>query len=160
MKKLLVLSIVMLVLTCVGLAAMLCGLAHAAGTVVQTENVYRDGDFMITLTCTADAAAATFPATTVTFRGGNIDGYIYAVLTDPGATAPQALYDITLTDANGLDIMGGELLNRSATATEIAIPKMDIIYGSRRVNGSLTLNISNNNVNSAQVVIKIFGYRE
>lgn len=154
MKKLLVAFCMIL------LIAGVAGPAWADGTVVQTENLYSGGDFMITLTCTADGALATWPSTTVKFRGGNIDGYIYMVVTDPGTTAPDPDYDIVLNDANGIDIMGGELLNRSATATEHAIPKIDSIYGSRRVNGTLTLVISNNTVVSAQVVIKIFGYRD
>jgi len=140
---------------------LLCaGLAYGAGTCVETVSTYKDGDFMLTWTCTGDASDGTFPATTSNFRGNNIDGYIYQVVTDPGATAPTASYDITITDANGVDIMGAELENRSATATEQKVPKIGGLYGARRVNGTMTLNITNNSVTAAQVVIKVFGYKK
>lgn len=135
-------------------------LAYGAGTCTETFNAYRDGDWMVTLTCTGDATDGTYPATTVDFRGEDVNSYIYMVVTDPGTTAPTDNYDITITDANGIDIMGGELLNRDESNTEQAVPKIDSIYGSRRVNGDMTVNISGNSVTAAQVVIKIFGYRD
>ena len=90
----------------------------------------------------------------------SIDGYAYMVVTDPGTPAPQANYDITLTDSHGLDIMGGALADRSATLTQQAFPALLTgVYGSRRVNGRLTLNITNNNVNGAKGIVYIFFYR-
>jgi hypothetical protein len=56
--------------------------------------------------------------------------------------------------------MGAELENRSATATEQKVPKIGGLYGARRVNGTMTLNITNNSVTAAQVVIKVFGYKK
>ncbi len=44
--------------------------------------------------------------------------YLYAVRTIPGTTAPAANYDITIIDTESVDIMGGKLANRSATAAE------------------------------------------
>lgn len=136
------------------------GLVYGAGTCVETVSTYKDGDFMLTWTCTGDTSDGTFPATTSNFRGNNIDGYIYQAVTDPGTTAPTASYDITITDANGVDIMGGELADRSATATQQVVPKIGSLYGARRVNGTVTLNITNNSVTAAQVVIKLFGYKK
>lgn len=48
------------------------------------------------------------------------DGVILFVVTVPdgGGTAPTALYDITLTDSDGVDVLGGQGANRSGTATE------------------------------------------
>lgn len=48
------------------------------------------------------------------------DGVILFVVTVPdgGGTAPTALYDITLTDTDSVDVLGGQGANRSATATE------------------------------------------
>jgi len=77
--------------------------------------------------------------------------------TDPGSTAPQASYDITITDGNGEDIMGGNLADRSATATES--DQVGITAGAaqpRIIDSALTLNISNNNVNGATGVVKLF----
>lgn len=80
----------------------------------------------------------------------NIDGWVTHVQTDPGGTAPQALYDVTLTDRRGEDIAEGLLADRSATVTET------VEIGGRPVYGPLTLNISNNNVNSATGTVVIF----
>lgn len=147
------------------LAAFICvllcaGLVYGAGTCVETVSTYKDGDFMLTWTCTGDASDGTLPATTSNFRGNNIDGYIYQVVTDPGTTAPTASYDITITDASGADIMGGVLADRSATASEQAVPKIGALYGPRRVNGTMTLNVTNNSVTAAGIVVKVFGYRK
>jgi hypothetical protein len=43
--------------------------------------------------------------------------YLMLVVTDPGATAPTANYDIVINDSYG-DVLGGALANRSASATE------------------------------------------
>ena len=45
------------------------------------------------------------------------DGRILSITTNPGV-APTALYDITLDNADGFDILGGAGANLSATATE------------------------------------------
>jgi len=135
-------------------------LAFGAGTCVETVSTYKDGDFQITYTCTGDATDGTFPDTVSNFRGNNIDGYVYMAVTDPGTPAPTASYDITITDANGADIMGGVLADRSATATEQAVPKIGALYGARRVNGAVTLKVTNSSVTAAAIVVKIFGYRK
>lgn len=139
-----------------GLVFFLCGNVFAAGTVTQTDVKVYGNVRLLTFTCTADASAHTFPPTASTV---DIDGFVFLVVTDPGTTAPTDDYDITLTDANGVDIMGGELLNRDESNSEQAVPLIDGVFGSRYVKGVLTINISNNSVNSAVVVVKIFYYR-
>jgi hypothetical protein len=74
--------------------------------------------------------------------------YLYSVETDPGSTAPQDDYDITLTDANGLDIAGGLLANRDTTNTEM-VNVGTASFGYPVIRGPLTVAISGNNVNSA-----------
>lgn len=128
----------------------------AAGTVAQTFETIASNVYLLTYSVTADASDGSVPATASVPA---IDGYVFLVVTDPGATAPTGDYDITLTDSNSVDIMGGELGNRSATASEQAVPKIDAVYGSRWVDGILTLNITNNSVNSALIVVKVFVYR-
>lgn len=74
---------------------------------------------------TGAIADVTIPASDLKNYQG---AYLYRVITDPGATAPDADYDIVLNDAYGFDVMEGTLANRSATATEtieVTIP----IYG-------------------------------
>lgn len=134
----------------------------SVGTLVQTVERWpfsnRDNDvYMVTLTWTAGAGGVFTSAATDAQVTGVIRGrYIIMVITDPGATAPQAAYDITLTDPDGIDVMGGTLADRSATATEIARPLPDPTKYCGFISGALTLNISNNNVAGATGVIKIF----
>lgn len=122
-----------------------------AGTV--TEKAEQSGKMgKLTLSWTADASAATVPAyTTKDFLG-----FVTMVTTNPGATAPTDNYDITITDSDGVDIMGGELANRDTTNTEQATPLVGATYRDRHVIGKLTLNISGNAVNSATGTVVIY----
>ncbi len=51
-----------------------------------------------------------------------MEGAIVRVVTNPGATAPTADYDITFVDANGVDIMSGTLADRHTSTSEQVIP--------------------------------------
>jgi len=88
-----------------------------------------------------------------------VDGYVFMVIVNPGSTAPQANYDVTLLDSDGMDIMGGELANLSATVTAQFVPKINTVYGTRFVRGPLTMTLSGNNVNGAvgEIIIYIYG---
>lgn len=138
--------------------------AAALGTCTQAvtdipDNIVFPPMKVLTFTCTASADDASFPATaTSTETTARIAGYyLIEARTNPGATAPQALYDIVLNDTDGIDLMGGTLANRSATASERAIPALATgIYGGTSVDGILTLAITGNNVNSAVTVVKFF----
>ena len=110
----------------------------------------------LTFTCVASADDASFPATATSQAITDLIAgrYITEVRTNPGAPAPQALYDIVLNDTDGIDLMGGTMANRSATASERAIPALATgIYGGTAITGALTLVITGNNVNSAVTVI-------
>lgn len=87
-----------------------------------------------------------------------INGTVGWVETKPGSTAPTALYDITLTNSDGLDIMGGKLADRSATLAEGSAPydTVGAIYLTTPVRGPLDITITNNSVNSATGTISIF----
>jgi hypothetical protein len=78
-----------------------------------------------------------------------ISGLILRGETNPGTTAPTALYDVTLTDASTEDVFGGELADRSATVTESETPLVGSAYNEAFVNSILTFNGSNNSANSA-----------
>jgi len=91
----------------------------------------------------------------------DIDGWVFMVLTNPGATAPQAAYGLTLKDGEGIDIMGGTLAGRSATASEQAFPQLGTdAPGERYVPGTLTLGMADNNVNGALVGVTVFFKRK
>ena len=123
------------------------GTASAVGTVTLTSaDIVEGQDVEIyTYTMTADASDGSFPAT-ATYP---INGWIIRVETNPGSTAPTALYDITLTDQDGLDVMNDALANRSATATE------HVLAPQPYVRGGVTITPTNNSVNSAVVVLRI-----
>lgn len=57
----------------------------------------------------------------VTATTRKISGELLKAVTDPGATAPTTLYDVTITDAEGANVLANchdDLADRSATATE------------------------------------------
>jgi len=68
----------------------------------------------------------------VSGAGGDVSGNAFTVKTgelrqvkfvpDGGGTAPTDLYDVTVTDANGVDILGGTGANLSSTTAAIKIP--------------------------------------
>lgn len=126
--------------------------------IVQDSSNFRVGR-TFTITWTGDAANGTVPNYTFTsadreFMKGY---YIYAVQTNPG-TAPTDNYDMTILNADGLDIMGTALNDRDKSNTELAIPKCDgtnycypLIDG-----GTLTLTVANNTDVSATCTLKIY----
>jgi len=144
MKKLLLSLLLVLALTMP---------AWAAGTVtITSSNITIHGNIwrkIITLSWIADAADATVPSTTITATTYGIGGwYLYSAETNPGSVAPTDNYDIVLNNADGLDIAGGLLANRDATATEI-VSIGTSAHGYPLVRGDLTFVLSNNAVKSA-----------
>src|SRR4030043_2102612 len=89
-------------------------LAFGAGSSVTETSRVNYGDIsVLTLDWVSDDATGAVSATTGTAATAFITGkYIIMVETDPGATAPSDNYDITITDARGVDVMGGALANR------------------------------------------------
>lgn len=132
-------------------------IVHAAGTVVvTTETMPNNMDVRtITFTWTADAAAATVPSTTLTAdQIAYVQGFhCYLAITDPGATAPTADYDIVINDTLSCDVFGGELADRSATTSEQCSPAVGSAYGGRTCLGAWTFVLTNNSVNSATGVL-------
>ena len=47
------------------------------------------------------------------------DGKLITLVTDPGATAPTADYDVTITDDNSQDVLVGAGIDRHTTTTEL-----------------------------------------
>jgi cyclophilin family peptidyl-prolyl cis-trans isomerase len=109
---------------------------------------------VVTFTCTADSSDGSYPATTIST---NIKGRLLQIVTDPdGDTAPQDNYDITITDSGGADMLLGVAANRDTANTEVAIVESNGAHSVVAETDSLTLNITNNNVNSAGIVIKLY----
>ena len=99
------------------------------------------------------AEVGTVPATALpTFQG-----WVFQFITDPGATAPTTLYDITLPDADALDVSGGTLMDRSATVTQRAMPLVATsTYKAWWVDTALTFTLTNNSVSAATGTLKIY----
>ena len=73
-------------------------------------------------------------ATTYTYNGKLIGAII-----DPGSTAPTASWDLTVTDADSIDVLNGGGVDCSATATEyIAEASLGAVC-----NSALTMNVTN-----------------
>lgn len=101
---------------------------------------------------TAAADGALTPAAIVTT--GQYNSYLAGreclmAVTAPGVTNPTAAYDITILDEYGVDVFGGELTNRSASANEQAIPIFGTHKTSRICAGPWSFNLSGNSVPSA-----------
>ena len=136
----------------VGLLALMVPV-RAAGTCTVTQRAI--GNIRtITATCTADAADGSFPNTTLPV----IEGRLLALVTNPGATAPQDEYDVTVEDQHGHNVLQGVGANRDTANTE----KAAIVYSGTGTHppvddgDTLTLKIAGNNVNSAQTVVTIY----
>ena len=113
-----------------------------------------DVDIWVLSWTASDGAAFT----TATTRWA-VDGYVFMVIVNPGTTAPTGAYDVTLLDSDGMDVMGGQLADLSATVTAQFVPAIGSVYGTRFVRGPLTMTLSGNSVNSAngEIIIYIWG---
>jgi hypothetical protein len=92
-----------------------------------------------------------------------IDGRIICVDTNPGATAPQANYNISLKNDDGIDVFEGYLDNRHTSNSErayILVGVTEKVPFFPPVWGCLTLDILNNNVADALGRIRIYFLRD
>lgn len=128
--------------------------SFAASSVSQTVYQIAEGQYMLEMAVTAHTNGAVSNTATAIA----IDGLVYLVETVPssGATAPTNLYDLTLLNADGLDIMGGNLANRSSTLVQRASP---LNYQAQSVMGKLTLTTSGDSVDGAKFKVRIFYFR-
>lgn len=88
-------------------------------------------------------------------------GELVSVKFVPGSPAPTDLYDVTITDAYGIDVLSGQGANLStSTASEVCpgIPVKDgttTSVGPRPVWGNLTLSISNAGASKAGTIVLV-----
>lgn len=96
---------------------------------ITMTNPYADGENTIVVTWTSATGGTVTAAIASVYSAAltsgkyypaptKIKGFVARVVTNPGATTPSSNYDITLTDVDGVDIMNGTLLDRSATLSE------------------------------------------
>ena len=127
------------------------------GTVTVKRSTVNDGMEIVTFTWIANTTGVV-PTTSTGTTWPNIrGGCIAKVVTNPGSTAPTDNYDITLTDSDGVDLMGGELANRDTANSEVAVPKIDTVFGCVVVTDPFTMTITNQSVNvgNGEVIVYI-----
>ena len=155
---------------------MLCGQGIAA---MDTAGAYTDqktirteigGIYIIQVVYTATGASGSFTSTVLDLP---INGYILNAKTIPSpftetalstiATAkswteysPTASYDITIKDENSLDVFGGALANRSATAAEQVRPLLSGTHGAIEAYSRVTMSVTGNSVQDAVMAIKLW----
>lgn len=111
--------------------------------------------YVLEFDMTTIASSSTFTAFASTPH--RVDGYVVKAVTNPGATGPTDNYDITLTDSEGCDCMGGTLADRDITNTEQATPLIGTAYyGHSFVEGPLTCTITNNAVVNATTKVSVY----
>jgi len=136
--------------------------ALAAGTVSQAVSwVCRSNSTecvqVLTFTATADSADGSYPSTDMSATTLNkLKGwYLYKIITNPGSTAPTDNWDFTLSDSDGIDVLGGNGANRHTTTSQMIAPLLTTgVYFAQPVLDTWTLAITGNSVNSAGIVIK------
>lgn len=132
-----------------------------AGTIELQYTQITDKLIEVKALCTADASAHTFPATVISPRPVNSDvdlvGWkLYGVLAVPGALGPTDDTDLTLTDLDGVDLLGARGTNlidetaKTSCCAGTALTDMPM-----PVTGPITITISNNSVDSAVTTLKI-----
>ena len=121
---------------------------YAAGTAtVTTSQNDRLRTTEYTVTWSAPSTNAVVPTATIP----DVAGFVIGLEVNPGSPAPTSLYDITLLDADGVDVGFGDLLNLSATvSTRVQV------YDARWLNSEeLTFTLSNNSVTAAAGVFRL-----
>ena len=129
-----------------------------AGTITEALTSGRPPVKVITLTCTADSSDGSYPATALTNIPHNgVGGRLLQIASDPsGDTAPQANYDIAITEGGGADLLLGVGANRHTSSSEVAVIESNGTHAVYSGTDTLTIAITNNNVNSAGISIKIY----
>lgn len=92
----------------------------AGSCVITQEPASLYGRFRSVLfTWTSDDTAGTVTGTS----SFEIGGLVYGLTTNPGSTAPTDNYDITITDEDGVDLLGGVGADRDTANSEYVAVK-------------------------------------
>lgn len=118
-----------------------------AGTTTVTHREPAPSVGVITAVLVADDADASFASAVLPA----IDGRITAISTIPGGTAPTNLFDVTVANDHGLDVLGGA----GANITNAAAARAAVTNGYAARSESLTLAVAGNAVNSAGLTVQL-----
>ncbi|MCC7371652.1 MAG: hypothetical protein IT306_24755 [Chloroflexi bacterium] len=108
----------------------------------------------ITVTTTqASNAIDKYSIAWVSDAAGAVSGNTFAVeagelvqvryIPDGGGTQPSAAYDVTMTDANGVDVLGGTGADLSQTASTVHVPAVNTYFRRTLEAGNLTPVVAN-----------------
>jgi len=129
--------------------ALIPGLLMAEGAVItevaKSIGGSHTGMYTLTLAWTSDSETGAVEAATSDEITAWLEGkWIMSAKTVPGTgdDAPTAAYDITITDEDGFSIFSTDLNDRSATATEEALPYVAGTKAPRLITGALTTSVS------------------
>jgi len=132
---------------CAWWALCLQGSPHAIGTVIVTTTTLSDiRAVKYSLAWVSDAGGAV-SANPQTLRLGALIQLKF--IPDGGGTAPTALYDVTLVDANGIDYLGATGANLSATVSTQVRVAAPLIYDAT---GTLDLVVANAGISKGGTV--------
>ena len=119
-------NIVVLILVVIGLGVAALVWAADAGVVTTVRSgtdrdAKQPGLDLYTITLVSDDSGDAEEASDI----ANAQGEIVKVTTDPsdGSTSPTTLWDLTILDASGYDILEGLGADRSASASETFVPR-------------------------------------
>jgi hypothetical protein len=125
------------------------------------------GTVTVTTTTLSDIRCTKYSLAWVSDASGNVSGnaitpvvgFLVQIkfIPDGGGTAPSALYDIVLNDANGVDFLAGTGANLSATVSTIIVPTAPILYDATT---TLDLVVSNAGVSKGGTVRLWFQQRQ
>lgn len=143
------------------LVMFLPAMAAAQGTVEFSEfKVQSTGTIVFIIDWTADGTGTGTATANFSQKKGLVERYTgfligqscYYVTTTPGSALdipprnpPSAGYDVVISDENGLDIFGGQLIDRSAIIAENAAPEIGSVpvYGPITCVGDWSVTITN-----------------
>jgi hypothetical protein len=123
------------------------------GTIKGTGNRREVVGEKIIVTATGDASDGSFPSTGTPVQ---LNGFLIRVVTNPGATAPTANYDVVINDENSIDVAQATLANRHTSNTEEVYPVPTSAASPPFVQGDHNIVITNSSVNSAIIVFTLY----
>ncbi len=130
-----------------------------AGTITLTSDAMIEQGFRnsvrvrkVVYSFVGDAADGSLPASAAVA----LNGYIIKIVTNPGATAPTDNWDIRINDADGADVLNGTGADRDTANSETIYPTSTGAATVAWCEGSHTVVVTGNSVNSATGTITIY----
>ena len=105
-----------------------------SGTVSVSRTAGAAGDY-VTVSWTSTAAGA------VVVSGIYLEGLVTKVVFANGTATPTNLYDVTITDQDSIDVLGGDGANIAVASSVVKVPQLDSLDA--YVQGRHTVTISN-----------------